>query len=208
VAAIHLDLKPIIVRGTGPHRHGDVTEAPVWTQEIIGQGSCLVWPVLGDTGKRVSILRVNVNPFRGVRDLVDVPPFSHVPGERSHITDLYDGLETDILLDAQTEIVDGWRVGLNFDRIDGTRRAQRGPDKVSQIVYIAEIDGQRAIRWRIVDQIPARGAATRARSMVNATHGAKHGLPFAEYVPGKPDTWLPIHGPRFPVPLRSVGVIP
>ena len=203
-----MDLQTVVVRGGRPSGQVDITEAAIGAQEIRVQSAGLVRPVLPDRREWIAILRVQIDEARRVRHLVYVSLFAQVAGERADVTDLYDGLETDVLLNAKAEVIVGRRMRLDFDRIDGTRRTEGCADEIRQINYVAEVDGQRAIDRRIVDQIAARRTAAGARCVIDAAHAEQHSLALAEQVPSKPDARLKINRLSDSVASRCSGVSP
>src|SRR5262245_16389017 len=87
-----------------------------------------------DCGKRVSILRVNIDPLGPIRNLIYVASFTQMPATRTLIGDLQNGIETDVRLDPKSEVVDCWCVRLNFNRVEIARRVQCGRKYVNEVV--------------------------------------------------------------------------
>src|SRR5688572_26709294 len=104
----------------------------------------------------------------GIRNFIDVAPLAKVPGERTHITDFEYTLETDLLLDANREVVGGWRLGMNLNGIDRGRSFQPRGYEINNVVNGAEIDLYIAPKRRIADQAAAGRTTAVARLVVNA----------------------------------------
>src|SRR5258708_3259069 len=135
---------------------------------------------------------MQVDPLRGIGNLVYVPPLSKVSGKRSNVTNLHDGVEPDVLLYAARDVISCRGVGVDFDGADTTGRVQRGADEVYKVVNVTEIDCECTLQRRVATQ--AAGAARAAadpRSVIDPAHHPKNRLTLAGKVPSQPDSRLP-----------------
>src|SRR5215813_4720144 len=128
---------------------------------------------------------MQIDPLRGVGNLVDVPSLTEMSCERTHITDLDDRLEADILLDAHRDVIRSRGIGAAFDSVQRRRRAQRGAGEIDEVVYVAEIDLEVALERRIVDQVSAGRSAARPWRVIHAELSAHDCLRSSGNVPRK-----------------------
>src|SRR5882724_6638996 len=137
---------------------------------------------------------MQIDPLRGVGNLVYVPPLSKVSGKRSNVANLHDGLEPDVLLYAGRDVIGRRSVGVDFDGADSTRRVQRGADEIDKVVNVTEIDCECTLQRRVAAQ--AAGAARAAadpRSVIDPAHHPKNRLTLASKVPSQSDSRFPIN---------------
>src|SRR5438034_9659087 len=88
-----------------------------------------------------------------IGNAVYISPLAQVPAERSKIADFHHRLETDVLLNAEGEVVNRRRVRVALESIHRARPVQRSAGKIGQVGDVAEIDRQSALQRWIAAQI-------------------------------------------------------
>src|SRR5262249_49756267 len=145
IAPIDLHLQAVVVRGAAIHDGVDIAEAVIRAQKIIAKAG---------SRYQISILRMAkirnraVDQSCAIRNSIQISSLAQVPAERSEIADFHHCLETDVLLNADGEVVNFRRVRVSLETVHCAGSVQRSADEIAQSGNVAVIDRQSALqRW-------------------------------------------------------------
>src|SRR5262249_49702233 len=142
----------------------------------------------------------------GIRNAVEVPFYAQEARQRAYIRDLEDGVEAQVTLHAEREVVDGWSIRINLHAVQRERCSKRRAHQVGEVVDVAVVDGERLLEGSIAHQVAAGGSAAGTRRMIDAAHATQHRLAAAGDVECKTNARFEIHREHSLEPGGRIGI--